>query len=155
MRSGRRGLALGVVALALAACNSGGSTSPPPACDASCQDDIAIRAFREIIKQVFNGAIQNQPVGNQDATYICAPRGGTAHITGTATANADVGTTTVNLTYAFSGCRYIQIDTDPNQSYDITLSGTVMETGVIAQQPGSTTSLSFTSSATAITGSVY
>ncbi|MGH7283503.1 MAG: hypothetical protein ACRELY_18410, partial [Polyangiaceae bacterium] len=113
-----------------AACTGGGPTPSSPPCDQSCQDGVALRAFRETLKQVFNGALQGGPVGNQDVTYACAPLGGTAHVTGTATSNADVGTTSVNLTYVLDHCHYVAVDTDPNQNYDMTSTGTVTEVGV-------------------------
>jgi hypothetical protein len=147
-------LSIAVLALGLG-CNGAGPSPTSPPCDQSCQDSVALRGFRETLKQVFNGALQAQPVGAQDVTYNCAPLGGTAHITGTATSNADVGSTTVSLTYVFDGCRYIAQDTDPTQNYDMTVTGVVVETGTIAVQPGSTTSLAITSDAVVLAGSVY
>jgi hypothetical protein len=142
-------------AIGLLSCNGAGPSPTSPACDQSCQDSVALRAFRETLKQVFNGALQNMPVGTQDQHFDCTPFGGTAHVTGTATSNADVGTTTVALTYDLDHCRYEETDTDPTQNYDITLTGTAIETGTIAVQPGSTTSLSVTSTAMIFSGSVY
>ncbi|HEX7665573.1 MAG TPA: hypothetical protein VF407_13700 [Polyangiaceae bacterium] len=142
------------VAISTFACSSG-TTPPPPACDSTCEDSVAVRALRETIKQVFNGSIQNMPVGPQDATYACSPLGGTAHVSGTATSNADVGTTTVDLVYVFDHCRYLEVDTDADDNYDITVTGTIEETGTIAVQPGSTTALSFTGDAIELTGTVY
>jgi hypothetical protein len=136
-------------------CNGAGPSPTSPACDQSCQDAVALRAFREILKQIFNGALQSQPVGKQDVTFACTPLGGTAHVTGTATSNADVGSTSVNLTYALDHCRYVTEDTDPTQNYDITITGAALETGVIAVQPGSTTSLSISSDSVSLSGSVY
>ncbi len=136
-------------------CNGAGPSPTSPPCDQTCQDSVALRGFRETLKQVFNGALQAQPVGAQDVTYDCAPLGGTAHITGNAISNADVGSTTVSLTYVFDGCRYVAQDTDPTQNYDLTLTGVVVETGTIAVQPGSTTSLAITSDAAILAGSVY
>ena len=147
-------LSLTVLTLELGCSGAGPSPTSPP-CDQSCQDSVALRGFRETLKQVFNGALQAQPVGAQDVTYDCAPLGGTAHITGTATSNADVGSTTVNLTYVFDRCRYIAQDTDPTQNYDMSVTGIVVETGTIAVQPGSTTSLAITSDAVVLAGSVY
>jgi hypothetical protein len=147
-------LAVGALGLSIGCSGAGPSPTSPP-CDQSCEDMVAMRSFRETLKQVFNGALQAMPVGAQDVTYACAPLGGTAHVTGTATSNADVGSTSVNLTYVLDHCRYVAEDTDPTQNYDITLTGTALETGVIAQQPGSTTSLSITSDAMILSGSVY
>ena len=149
-------LAVAVGALGLGfGCSGAGPSPTSPPCDQNCEDMVALRSFRETLKQIFNGALQAMPVGAQDVTYACAPLGGTAHVTGTATSNADVGSTSVNLTYVLDHCRYVAEDTDPTQNYDITLTGTALETGVIAQQPGSTTSLSITSDAMVLSGSVY
>ncbi len=137
-------------------CSGGGGPSPPsPGCDQACEDAVAMRAFRETLKQVFNGALQSMPVGAQDQMYGCTPFGGTAHVTGTVTSNADVGTTSVALTYVLDRCRYMAVDTDPTQNYDMTLTGTTTEEGVIAVQPGTTTALAITSGAMTFSGTVY
>lgn len=147
---------LALVGLGVFGCSSSaGPTPAAPACDQVCQDAVALRAFRETVKQVFNGALQSMPVGAQDQTYTCSPLGGTAHVTGTATSNPNVGTTTVNLTYVFDHCHYVQADTDPTQNYDITLTGTAIETGIIAVQPGTTTALTLTTDAMTFSGTVY
>jgi hypothetical protein len=143
-----------VTAVALG-CSGAGPSPSSPACDQTCRDAVALRAVRITLKQVFNGAIQAMPVGPQDQTYACTPFGGSAHITGTATSNANVGTTTVSLTYVLDHCRYIAADTDPTQNYDMTVTGIVMETGVIAVQPGTATSLTITSEAMTLSGTVY
>jgi hypothetical protein len=153
-RTTRSVLAGLVMALGLG-CNGAGPSPTSPVCDQACRDAVALRATRETLKQVFNGALQAMPVGAQDRTYDCTPFGGSAHITGTATSNANVGTTTVNLTYVLENCRYVASDTDPNQNYDITLTGTAKEDGVIAVQPGTTTSLTITSDAMTLSGTVY
>ena len=145
---------LGLVIVPLG-CSNAGPSPAAPACDQACLDAVAVRAFRETLKQVYNGALQSKPVGAQDAVYKCTPLGGTAHVTGTATANPKLGTTTVNLTYVLDHCRYVAVDTDPTQNYDITLSGTTIETGIIAVQPGTTTALAFTSDAMTFSGNVY
>jgi hypothetical protein len=134
---------------------SGGASPSSPACDGACRDGVALRAVRQTLKQVFNGAIQAMPVGPQDQMYACTPFGGSAHITGTATSNPNVGTTTVSLTYVLDHCHYIASDTDPAQNYDLTVTGTVMEARVIAVQPGTSTSLTITSEALTLSGSVY
>jgi hypothetical protein len=137
-------------------CGGGAGPSPSsPACDQACEDAVAMRAFRETLKQVFNGALQSMPVGAQDQMYGCTPFGGTAHVTGTVTSNANVGTTSVALTYMLQNCHYIAVDTDPTQNYDITLSGTAIESGVIAVQPGTSTALTITSDAMSFSGTVY
>jgi hypothetical protein len=137
-------------------CGGGAGPSPSsPACDQACEDAVALRAFRETLKQVFNGALQMMPVGAQDKMYPCMPFGGTAHITGTVTSNANVGTTSVDLTYVLDHCHYIAVDTEPTQNYDMTLTGTADEKGLIAVQPGTTTSLAITSDAMTFSGKVY
>jgi hypothetical protein len=136
-------------------CGGAGPSPTAPTCDQACQDAVALRAFRETVKQVFNGALQDMPVGAQDRMYDCTPLGGKAHITGTATSNANVGTTTVSLTYVLDHCRYLAVDVEPTQNYDVTLTGTAIETGVIAVQPGTTTSLTFTSAGMTFGGTVY
>ena len=137
------------------ACGSAGPSPSSPACDQACKDAVALRAFRETLKQVFNGALQSLPVGAQDQTYECLPFKGTAHVTGTVTSNANVGTTSVMLTYVLDHCRYVAVDTDPTQNYDMTLTGTAMENGIIAVQPGMATALSITSDAMTFSGTVY
>jgi hypothetical protein len=150
----RRVLASLVTVLGLG-CNGAGPSPSSPGCDQTCRDAVALRAFRETLKQVFNGALQAKPVGAQDQTYACTPFGGSAHVTGTATSNPNVGTTIVNLTYVLDQCRYLASDTDPTQNYDITVTGTAMEAGVIAVQPGTSTSLTITSEAMTLSGTVY
>jgi hypothetical protein len=61
----------------------------------------------------------------------------------------------VSLTYVLDHCRYLAADTDPTLNYDITLTGTAIEMGVIAVQPGTTTSLAITSGAMTFSGNVY
>jgi hypothetical protein len=148
--------AIGGAALATGlGCGNAGPTPSSPPCDQACKDAVAIRAFRETLKQVFNGALQMMPVGAQDQMYICMPFGGTAHVTGTVTSNASVGTTSVALTYVLDHCHYIAVDTDPTQNYDMTLTGTALENGIIAVQPGTATALSITSDAMTFSGTVY
>jgi hypothetical protein len=144
------------LALVLAACGSsaGNKPPPPPPCDQKCADDIALRAYREMIKLAYNITLQGKPVGAQDATKPC-PQGGTVHVFGTATSNAVQGATEVNLTYVFDACGYQRQDTDPDQNYAITLTGTTTETGTIAIQPSSTTSLVLHSDAMTFAGTVH
>src|SRR4029077_12831626 len=134
---GRRGRLLmqrrvgrGLAATVVAVLGCGGSSSPPDAaaCGASCMDAIAVRALRDTIKDVYNVTLQGKPVGAQDQTIQCF-LGGTAHVYGEATSNADQGTTTVSLTYDLVSCAYSETDTDPNQTFNMTLSGRVTENG--------------------------
>jgi hypothetical protein len=98
--------------------------------------------------------LQGKPVGAQDQTAPC-PLGGTAHVFGNATSNALQGATNVQLTYVFDHCGYQRQDTDPDQNYSMTLTGTTTETGTIALQPTSTTSLTLKSDAMTFTGTVH
>jgi len=141
---------------ALFACGSGGNTASPdaaPGCDASCRDATALRALRDAIKLVYNVTLQGKPVGAQDQTTPC-PLGGSAHVFGQATSNADLGTTNVELTYVFVQCAYSETQSDPAQTFQMTLTGTVTESGTIAVQPSATTSLQFQSDAMTLSGTV-
>jgi hypothetical protein len=140
--------------LALSSCSAGNRPPPPPPCDQSCMDATALLALRNAIKLMYNRTLQGMPVGMQDKMADC-PLGGTAHVTGTATSNANQGTTTVGLTYAFESCAYSATDTDPSQTFSVTLTGSIVESGVLSSQPSSTTSLRFQSTSVTITGSVY
>jgi hypothetical protein len=150
---------VGMLAVAsMVACGGSGKAGPTttPACDASCQDGVAIFALREAIKLVYNNTLQGQPAGPQDAGEGC-PLGGTAQVSGTASSTADQGTTNVDLTYVFKGCALTQIDTDPTQTFELMLDGTVNEKGAIAVQPSSTTALTFDSGdgGMSFSGTVY
>jgi hypothetical protein len=147
-----------VVIASLAACGgSGGGSSTTPPCDAACQDGVALLSLRNAIKLVYNLTLQGGPVGPQNKMLPPpgCPLGGTASVSGTASSNGDQGTTTVNLTYVFTQCAYSVIDTDPTQTFDLTLDGAVTEVGTIAVQPSSTTALEFSSDAVSLEGSVY
>jgi hypothetical protein len=143
-----------VIACFVSCGGSGGGSSTTPSCNAACQDGVALLSLRDAIKLVYNYTLQSKPVGPQDAGTVC-PLGGSASVSGTASSNANQGTTTVNLTYVFTNCVYSQIDPDPTQTFNLTLDGTVTEVGTIAVQPSSTTALQFTSSAFSFDGSVY
>lgn len=140
--------------LFLAACGSGPTPAPPPACDQLCLDGIGVAALRTTMKQIFNATLQGAAVGNQDAMYTC-PLGGTAHVFGTAQSNAIQGATEVNLTYELNACVLLNQDTDPKQVYNVTSSGTVHQVGTFAVQPTATTSVGMESDSVTITGTVY
>jgi hypothetical protein len=149
-----------VLAIAsLVACGGGGAGSAPkpPPCDAACQDGVALLSLRDAIKLVYNLTLQGKPVGPENEMLPppgCLP--GTASVSGTATSNADQGTTTVNLTYVFSHCALPpNLDSDPTQTFNLTLDGTITEVGTIAVQPPSTTALEFTSASFSLDGTVY
>ncbi len=148
------GACIAVALAAVSGCGGGSSSTPEPPCDQACQDASALRSLRDALKLAYNLELQGQPVGPQNATGPC-PLGGTAHIAGTATANASVGSTQVSLTYVFTACAFSQTDTDPTQNYQMKLDGTVTESGTIAQQPSAATSLAFASSSISFSGSVY
>ena len=149
-----RAVAPAAMTAAVACGGGGGGGSSTPACDQSCMDGVAVLGLRDAIKVVYNVKLQGQPVGAQDQTTAC-PQGGTAHVHGTATSNADQGTTSVMLTYDFAQCHYSQVDSDPKQAFDLTITGSVTEQGTIAVQPSSTTSLALQSDSMSIVGQVY
>jgi hypothetical protein len=136
-------------------CGSAGSSSvATPPCDATCMDDVAITAFRDTLKLAFNLTLQGKPVGAQDATVKC-PLGGSVRVVGTATSNADQGTTDVNLTYTLADCAYSQVDSDPTATYSMTVNGTATEVGTLSEQPTSTTALTIDSKSMTLKGMVY
>lgn len=151
----RMAKALTVSSVALAcACGSSATAPAPPPCDDACKDGIAIRSVRETMKLVFNTTLQGKPVGAYDETTPC-PLGGTARIVGTATSNALQGSTDVELAYEFADCAYTRKDDDPLQSYAVTLSGRVEQSGTLAVQPTATTSLILRASALGVRGQVH
>jgi hypothetical protein len=147
------GAAFATVALCCS-CGAGNRPPPPPPCDQSCKDATAVLAVRNAIKVAYNATLQGGPVGTQDQMARC-PLGGTAQVTGTATSNANQGTTNVELTYAFDSCAYSATDTDPSQTFALTLTGSIVESGVLSAQPSTTTALQFRSASVTITGTVY
>ncbi|MBK6463272.1 MAG: hypothetical protein IPF92_20040 [Myxococcales bacterium] len=144
-----------VAALTSSACGTSSAVEAgPPPCDQACQDNGAARAVRETMKLVYNLTLQGKPVGRQDATVDC-PNGGRARVYGEATSNADQGTTAVTLTYELAACAYTQRDDDVDETYAMTLSGTLTQVGVLAVQPGSSTALVMKSPSLALGGTVY
>src|SRR5262249_1787750 len=71
---------------------SAGNKPAAPPCDQKCADGNAIRAYREMLKLMYNVTLQGKPVGPQDQTAPC-PLGGTARVFGNATSNALQGAT--------------------------------------------------------------
>lgn len=120
----------------------------PPPCDLACRDRTGARAIREMMKLIYNLTLQGKPVGQQNQAIFC-PNGGRASVSGTATSNAEQGTTAVSLVYQAEGCGYRQRDDDPEESYDVVLTGTIEQSGVLAVQPGSSTALVMRASGTA------
>ncbi len=134
-------------------CADDGSEQPRT-CDARCLDETAVRSIRETLKLVYNLTLQGNHAGAQDARTPC-PRGGEAHVFGQASSVAEQGATKVDLTYELTACRYLQRDDEPNESYDVTLDGTVTQAGIIAVQPSSTTALLFGSDAFSVAGKLF
>ena len=138
-------------------CSCGASVNDPPApppCDQLCQDNVAGRALRQVVKLGYNLTLQAKPVGVQNAIAPC-PQGGFIHIFGTGTSDALQGATLVDLTYDFAGCVYFQTDPEAAQNYKLTVTGTVTEKGTLAAQPTSLTAIYFDSAALTIDGTVY
>jgi hypothetical protein len=147
-------LALGAIVLLLLGCGSSKSAAAVPPCDQACKDGIALRSIRETMKLAFNLTLQGKPVGHHDETASC-PLGGKARVFGDATSNAVQGATEVKLTYVLDQCQYLQKDTDPTQSYHMTLTGTLAETGTLAVQPSATNAIEISSDTVSITGTVH
>lgn len=135
------------------ACSSG-PTPEPQACNDECRDEGGFRALRETIKLVYNITLQGNPVGEQDETTPC-PQGGSAHVFGYATSNADIGATEVDLTFELNECAYLQRDDEPDESYDTVISGTVTEAGILAVQPTATTAILLSGESIDIEGTVF
>ena len=106
------------------------------------------------MKLIYNLGLQGKPVGEQDAMSAC-PQGGSARVYGTATSNELQGATEVELTYVFASCSYLQVDNTPEENYQVTVTGSIVESGIIAVQPSSTTALLFSSDSVSVRGTVY
>lgn len=126
----------------------------PPPCDAACNDGIALRSLRETMKLVYNLTLQGNDVGEQDESTEC-PLGGSARVFGTATSNPEQGATEVELTYEFSNCAYLELDDEPVETYEMTLDGTITQSGTLAVQPTATTALLMQSERMTLDGSVF
>jgi hypothetical protein len=125
----------------------------PPPCDQECQDKTAVRAVREMMKLIYNLTLQGKPIGPQSAAVAC-PKGGKAFVYGSATSNADQGTTEVKLTYEAEACAYEQRDNDVEESYDVVLTGKIVQDGVLAVQPSSSTALVMKGESVTLSGTV-
>ena len=148
-----------VLSLLTAGCGAGSHPAPAPACEQACQDGVALRGLRTIIKFAFNLTVQGRPVGAQDATQDCLPSNGNtgkAHVFGSADSNADQGSSFVNLSFDFQACAYPAApDPSAEQNFDITVAGQISESGTLAVQPSTTSALLFHSDSVSITGTVY
>src|SRR5207248_5217512 len=58
-------------------CSANKGTTPAPACDQVCKDNIAMRASRETMRWVYNQQLPGSPVGTQDASAHCLMHGTT------------------------------------------------------------------------------
>jgi hypothetical protein len=143
------------VALSLVAgCSSSASDELPPTCSLHCEAATAVRAVRETMKLVFNLSLQGNPVGEQDETVAC-PDGGSAHLTGQASADSERGTTKVGLAYDFQDCRYEQLSSHPSSSYALSITGRVQQSGVLAGPAQTTTALVLESEILTLQGTLY
>ena len=152
-----------VLSFTLTGCGAGAKPAPAPPCDQSCQDGVALRALRTMMRFAFNAAVAGKPVGDQDKTLPCLPAAsglGSVHVFGNAQSNADQGASFLDplnpLNYDFRNCSY-SAPPDPmaDQNYSVTLTGLITESGTLAQQPTAITALMIDSSSISLTGSVY
>lgn len=137
-----------------AACGGPDEPGEPKTCDAACRDQIAARSLREVIKLVYNLTLQGNPIGLQVERTEC-PLGGEAQVTGFATSVAEQGATEVKLSYELTECAYLQRDDEVEENYDVVITGTVREEGVMAVQPTATTALIFEGAGISVEGSVF
>jgi hypothetical protein len=140
------------ITLFLLACQA--EVPEPPPCHDECTDGIALRSLRETMKLVYNLTLQANPVGEQDETTDC-PLGGSARVYGTATSEPVHGATEVELTYELRDCAYIERDDEPEESYEMTIDGTITQSGTMAVQPSATTALLMQSDSMSLHGDVY
>jgi hypothetical protein len=144
-----------VAAVLGAGCGQSSGKKPVvPPCDATCRDRTAALGFRETLKLAFNLTLQGNDAGPQDESTPCLGQG-EVRVHGTATSNAEQGAMDVDLIYDFTDCRNLRVDETPTQSYDLVISGTVQQRGVIAVQPSATTALFITSEELSLEGTVY
>jgi hypothetical protein len=106
------------------------------------------------MKLVYNLSLQGNPAGEQDERVAC-PSAGVARLTGSASTDPERGTTKLDLTYAFEGCRYEQHTSEPSESYALAVTGTVLQRGVLAGPAQTTTALVLESDALTLQGTVY
>jgi hypothetical protein len=146
MKNGKMGRTLvisGAVLIALGAtsCSDGKSPEPAGPCDQQCQDGVALRAVREVMKYVFNRRLWGNEAGAQDETSRCETNAGSAHIFGDAVSNTQQGSTEVKLTYEFYSCRALRTEATPSLNYNLSLRGTITEVGTLSAQSTSTMAL--------------
>jgi hypothetical protein len=127
---------------------------PPPACEQACQDGVALRAVREMMKFAFNFTFQTQSPGFHDLTTERFLRG-SARVFGTASSDGEQGVTDVDLTYVFTQAVYPKKEDDADENYVIGLDGTITQVGKIAVQPSSPTALKMKGELVRVVGTVY
>lgn len=150
-----RALLLLPLLAALPSCGSDAAPAPvAPPCEAECKDEVALKGIRETLKLAFNLTFQGKPVGNHDLSTPC-PLGGTARVVGTATSNALQGTTEVSILYELTDCAYFFDDDDPEDNYDLVISGQVVQKGILAVQPTTPSAVTMTSPSLVVKGTVY
>ncbi len=142
------------IAWALLSCSSSAPGPEPVPCGEACQDRVAVRAVREMTKLAYNLLLQGNPVGPQSELAPC-PLGGLIAIDGTATSNASQGATEVDLVYQFDGCHHLEVGGDPEETYEMTLTGGLSQRGTLAVQPSATTALLLSSDAMTMDGTVH
>jgi hypothetical protein len=131
------------------ASDSGGGSSGDSdgsACDQGCLDDGTGYGIIETLRFLYNANLAGRPVGTQNVSASC-PLGGGAVITGTTSFDSFNGITGVNLTFSASSCRH-----SDGSIFDLTLTGAVNQSGTFSNI---STALSYSSTALAISGSVY
>lgn len=107
--------------LACGGCTQSEESPGTVACDQACVDQNVSYTLINVIVDLYNQNLAGRPVGVQDLSGLCA-LGGTAHITGTTGVDSGNGITTVNLSYALSGCH-------AQAGGDLVFEGTVSEVG--------------------------
>lgn len=154
-------LTLGLVLSGFGSCGCGAGSHPaaPPPCDQACQDAVALRSVRSMMKLAYNLLVQGRPVGAQNGSAPCVGPGstrGSVKLSGFATANAVQGASMVTLSYEFRDCLYISPpDPSAELNYAVTLTGTISEQGTLSVQPTSTTALLIESDALSLSGTLY
>jgi hypothetical protein len=123
-------------------------------------DGVALRGVRETLKLAFNLLVQGKPVGEQAGSTPCLSYdgaiGGRVRLSGTATSNADQGSSFVDLVYELDECAYsAPPDIEAQENYSLVITGTIRQQGTIAVQPSATTALVMDSDSLSVTGTVY
>jgi len=106
-----------------------------------------------MMKLAFNVLLQGKPVGTYDLGGPCY-FGGFVRVAGTVSSNATQGTTDVDLTYAFAECKHVEVDSDPDENYELTVTGTFTQKGIFAVQPTSTSAVKIQSDSVSVQGYV-